>query len=162
MKALRLFSILTLVLAITAGMTSCKKVNDADLQSAAQTALASNPDASGVIVTVKDQVATLTGMVKDDMTKANVETTVKGVKDIKSVINNLEIVPPAPDFTAIDAALQTAMMDAVKDHKTVTFEVKDGVIILNGEIRKRDLPTLMQKVNALNPPQGVQNNITVK
>lgn len=161
MKALRLFSVLTLVLAITVGMTSCKKVKDADLQSAAQTVLASNPDASGVVVTVKDQVATLTGIVKDDATKVAVETTVKEVKDIKSVVNNLEVVPPAPDFPAIDAALQTAMADAVKDHKTVTFEVKEGVVILNGNIKKKDLPVLMQKVSALNPVK-VENNITVK
>jgi len=108
-----------------------------------------------------DQVATLTGTVQDDETKALAETTVAAVKNVKSVVNNLEVVPPAPDFTEIDAALNAALVDALKDHATVVAEVKEGVVTLTGEIKKRDLQTLMEKVNALNPQQVV-NNITVK
>ena len=162
MKTFRLVTMLALVLGIGIAATSCKKVNDSELQKNAQTALAANPDLAGVVVAVKDQVATLTGTVKDDATKAYAESTVVAVKDVKSVVNNIQVMPPAPDFTAVDAALTTAMTDAVKDHPKVTFTVKDGVVTLNGEIRKRDLPTLMQKVNALNPQGGIQNNITVK
>lgn len=161
MKTFRLLSILTLALALTAGVTSCKKVSDADLKKAAETALAATPGTSNVVVAVKDKVATLTGTVEDDAIKASAENVVKGVKDIKSVVNEIAVVPPAPDFTKIDAALKTALNDVVKDHKKVTFEVKDGVISLNGEIRKRDLPTLMQKVNALNPVK-IENNLDVK
>lgn len=161
MKTFRLLSILTLALALTAGVTSCKKVSDADLKKAAETALVATPGASNVVVAVKDKVATLTGTVEDDAIKASAENAVKGVKNMKSVINEIAVVPPAPDFTQIDAALQTGLNDVVKDHKNVTFEVKDGVVTLNGEIRKRDLPTLMQKVNALNPVK-IENNLDVK
>ena len=161
MKTFRFVSMVTLIFALGLGVTSCKKVNDADLQKAAQTALATNPDVANVVVTVSNQIATLNGIVKDDATKMYAETTVAAVKDMKSVVNNLEIVPPGPDYAAIDAALTTALTDALKDHPTVTFEVKNGAVKLNGEIRKRDLPTVMQKVSALNP-ESLENNITVK
>ncbi len=152
---------LAFILAVGVGTTSCKKVKDADVQTAVQTALAANPDLAGVSVAVLNQVATLTGTVKDDAAKAYAATTATAVQNVKSVINNIQVVPPAPDYTALDAALNTGLADALKDHKTVKAEVKDGVVTLTGEIRKRDLPTLMQKVNALNPQQVV-NNITVK
>ena len=161
MKAFRLVSMLALILALGVATTSCKKVKDADVQAAAQTALAANPDLSDVSVAVLNQVATLSGTVKDDAAKAYAESTVVAVENVKSVVNNVKVVPPAPDFTAIDAALNAGLVDALKDHAKVKAEVKDGVVTLTGEIRKKDLPTLMQKVNALNPQQVV-NNITVK
>lgn len=161
MKALRLLSMATLIIALGIGATSCKKVNDADVQKAAQTALAANPDAAGVNVAVLNQVATLTGTVKDDATKAYVESTVAGVENVKSVVNNIEVVPPAPDYTALDAAINAALPDALKDHKTVTATVQNGVITLTGDVKQKDLQTVMEKMNALNPVQVV-NNLTVK
>lgn len=160
MKVLRLVSLM-MVLTLGLVATSCKKVNDADLQQAAQTALASNPDAAEVVVTVANQVATLTGMVKDDATSASVQTTVAAVKNIKSVVNNLQVAPPAPDFTQIDAALSTALTDALKDHQSVTANVQNGVITLEGEASRDDLAVIIEKVHAFNPQQVV-NNITVK
>jgi osmotically-inducible protein OsmY len=116
---------------------------------------------AGVTVTVADKVATLTGTVAVDSVKALAETTVAGVKNIKSVVNELEVVPPAPDYTELDATINAALADALKDHSKVTAEVKDGVITLSGNIAEKELPTLMQKLNALNPVQIV-NNLTVK
>ena len=77
------------------------------------------------------------------------------------MVNQIEVVPPAPDYSELDAAINAALADAMKDHATVTATVENGVITLTGEIRERDLPTLMQKLNALNPVQIV-NNLTVK
>lgn len=161
MKALRVLSVVTLIFALGIGATSCKQVKDADLQTAAQELLIANPDLAGVTVSVTDKVATLTGTVPEDAAKALAETTVAGVKNVKSVVNQLEVVPPAPDYTELDAAINAALADALKDHGTVTAEVKDGIITLAGEIVEKDLPTLMQKLNALNPVQIV-NNLTVK
>ncbi len=161
MKSFRLLTMLTLVFALAIGATSCKKVNDADVQANAQTALASNPDAAGVAVAVQNQVATLTGEVKDDATKAYVESTVTAVEGVKSVVNNLTVAPPAPDYTALDASINAALADAIKDHRNVQATVQNGVITVTGEIAERDLPTLMQKLNALSPVQVV-NNATVK
>ncbi len=88
--------------------------------------MAANPDLAGVTVTVVKQVATLTGTVADDSMKAYAESTVAGVENVKSVVNQLEVVPPAPDYTALDAAINAAMADVLKDYKAVSATVQDG------------------------------------
>ncbi len=123
--------------------------------------MAANPDLAGVTVTVVKQVATLTGTVADDSMKAYAESTVAGVENVKSVVNQLEVVPPAPDYTALDAAINAAMADVLKDYKAVSATVQDGKITLTGDIKEKDLPALMEKLNALNPVEIV-NNLTVK
>jgi len=161
MKAFRFMTAITLILALGMSVASCKKVNDAEVQKAAQEVLMADPALAGVAVTVQEQVATLTGIVEDDAAKAAAESAVAAVVNVKSVVNNIEVVPPAPDYSELDAAINAALADAMKDHATVTATVENGVINLTGEIRERDLPTLMQKLNALNPVQIV-NNLTVK
>lgn len=161
MKVLRLFSVMTLIFALGVGVTSCNQVKDADIQTAAQGLLDANPELAGVTVTVQDKVATLTGTVSDDSAKAYAESVVAGVQNVKSVVNQLEVVPPAPDHSALDAAINAALPDALKDHGTVTATVQDGVITLNGEIKESDLQVLMEKMNALSPVR-IENNLTVK
>lgn len=151
----------TLVLALGLSATSCKKVNDADVQKAAQEAIATNPALDGVVVTVTEQVATLTGIVENDTAKTNAESAVAAVENVKSVVNQIEVVPPAPDYTALDATINAAMADALKDYKAVSAAVQDGVITLTGDIKEKELPALMEKLNALNPVKIV-NNLTVK
>lgn len=161
MKAFRFMTAITLILALGMSVASCKKVNDADVQKTAQEVLMADPALAGVVVTVQEQVATLTGIVEDEAAKAAAESAVAAVANVKSVVNQIEVVPPAPDYSELDAAINAALADAMKDHATVTATVENGVITLTGEIRERDLPTLMQKLNALNPVQIV-NNLTVK
>lgn len=161
MKAFRFMTAITLILALGMSVASCKKVNDADVQKTAQEVLMADPALAGVVVTVQEQVATLTGIVEDEAAKAAAESAVAAVENVKSVVNQIEVVPPAPDYSELDAAINAALADAMKDHASVTATVENGVITLTGEIRERDLPTLMQKLNALNPVQIV-NNLTVK
>lgn len=161
MKAFRFMTAITLILALGMSIASCKKVNDADVQKTAQEVLMADPALAGVVVTVQEQVATLTGIVEDEAAKAAAESAVAAVENVKSVVNQIEVVPPAPDYSELDAAINAALADAMKDHATVTATVENGVITLTGEIRERDLTTLMQKLNALNPVQIV-NNLTVK
>jgi osmotically-inducible protein OsmY len=136
-------------------------VKDADVQNAAQEVVMADPALTGVVVTVQEQIATLTGIVEDEAAKMAAESAVAAVENVKSVVNQIQVIPPAPDYTELDAAINAALADALKDHANVTATVQDGVITLNGEIRERDLPTLMEKMNALNPVQIV-NNLTVK
>lgn len=161
MKAFRFMTAITLILALGMSVASCKKVNDSDVQKTAQEVLMADPALAGVVVTVQEQVATLTGIVEDEAAKAAAESAVAAVENVKSVVNQIEVVPPAPDYSELDAAINAALADAMKDHATVTATVENGVITLTGEIRERDLTTLMQKLNALNPVQIV-NNLTVK
>lgn len=113
------------------------------------------------MVTVLNKVATITGTVEDEATKSYAESTVAGVENVVSVVNEIVVVPPPPDYSALDNAINAGLADALKDHPKVTATVQDGVITINGEIRERDLQTLMEKLNALNPVQIV-NNATVK
>lgn len=161
MKTNRLLSMLTLIFLLGFGLVACNNVKDSDLEAKAMELISTNPDASDVDVMVMDKVATLSGSVEDDMTKNYVESSVQGVKGIKSTVNNIMIIPPAPDYSEMDATLREALPDALKDHPTVIAEVKDGVILLTGEVKENDLPMVMEKVYALNP-EKVENNITVK
>ena len=161
MKTNRLLSMLTLLFLLGLGLVACNNVKDSDLEAKAMELIATNPDASDVDVMVMDKVATLSGSVEDDMTKNYVESSVQGVKGIKHTVNNIMIIPPVPDYTEMDATLREALPDALKDHPTIIAEVKDGVILLTGEVKEKDLPMVMEKVYALNP-EKVENNISVK
>lgn len=161
MKTLSLFSVLLFTLAITVGVTSCGP-KDLNIQKTIQTTLSAMPEAANVAVTVIDGEATLTGNVTDDATKAIVESSVAGIKNVKSVVNNLEIVAPAPDFTELDSIITSNLIDALKDHPTVSATVKEGVITLTGDIKKNNLPALMQKLSALNPVKIDNTSLTVK
>lgn len=160
MKRVRLMSMLTLVLLLGAGLVGCDNVKDSDLQSKATEIIATNPDATEVKVMVVDKVATLNGTVQNDEAKTFIESSVKEVKGIKSVVNNLMVVPPAPDYTEMDATLNAAMPDLLKDYPKVQAMVNDGVVTLTGELKEKEMPMLMEKVSALNPLK-VENNITV-
>lgn len=159
MKTLSVFSVLLFALAVC--MTSCGP-KDLDIQKTVQTNLSAMPEAVNVAVTVIDGEVTLTGNVTDDATKAIVESSVAGIKNVKSVVNNLEIVAPAPDFTELDSIITSSLTDALKDHSTVSATVKEGVITLTGDIKKTELPILMQKLSALNPVKIDNTSLTVK
>lgn len=154
----KIFAILLLLSVV---MVSCKP-KDADIKTAVEKAVAALPDASGVTIEVKDGVATITGQFKDEAAKAAAEAAAKAVKGVKSVVNNGTVTPPpAPVTISADDALTKGVTDAVKDFTTVKADVKDGVITLTGEIKKPELPKLMQSLNALKPKK-VENKLTVK
>ena len=151
MKTKRVFLMLTLVFLLGLSFMACNNVKDSDLESKAVELIATNPDAADVDVMVVDKVATLSGSVEDEMTKNYIESTVQGVKGIKSTVNNIMIIPPAPDYTELNATLREALIDALIDHPSVMAEVKDGEIILTGEVSEKDLPMVIELVMALNP-----------
>lgn len=162
MKISKLLMGLTLVLAI--GFTSCKP-KDADIKKNVETAISTNPDAGSVVVTVDKGVATLTGEVKDEATRASVEAAAKGVKGVTSVVNNTT--PPAPQVVeapiiAPTDALTAGVKDATKDFPTVNATVDaEGVVTLTGELAKNKLVTLMQALNTLKPKK-IENKLTIK
>lgn len=160
MKKTSFLSMLALTLLIAVGVTSCKP-KDADIQKAVQTAIAANPDAAGVTATVEKGVVTLAGDVKDEATSVTLNALAAGVKDVKSVVNNLKVVPPVPVISATDQVLIDGLVAALKDNPTVTTAVKDGIVTLTGEVKKADLPKILQKVSALKPVK-IDNQLTVK
>ncbi len=140
-------------------LPACKgKVDDASLKTAVDAALTANPDFSQVQAAIAEGAVTLSGDVKDDATKAALETAVKAVKGVKSVENHTTLPPPA--VITPDDPLTTAVKDAVKDNPTVTASVAEGVVTLSGNIKKAELAKLLQKVMATHPKK-VENKLTV-
>jgi len=148
--------LMSAVIAATLFLASCKP-KDADIQAAVQ---AKEP--AGITVVVAKGDVTLTGEVADDAAKAKAEEIAKAEKGVKSVINSLTIKPAqAPVVISEDTTLTKNVADATKDFPTVKTEVKDGVVILTGEIKKASLITLMQQLSALKPKK-IENKLTVK
>lgn len=137
---------------------------DADIQKDIDAKLKDMP---GVHVDVQDGVATISGICKDDAFKQNIESTVKGTKGVKSVVNNCDI--PAPDAEPAaaaviinsDSTLDKSVSDVVKDYDGVSAIVVGGVVTLSGEIKKNELQPLMQSLQELKPKK-VENKLTVK
>ena len=158
------FTILFTIIAFSAILMSCG-VKDADLQATIDQKIQTTPEMTGVSASVKDGVVTLSGECKDDACKVLTENTVKGMKGVKSVINNTTVAPPppapAPVTIAADDALVKGVADATKDFKDVKASVNDGVITLTGEIKRSDLKTLMQSLNTLKPKK-IDNQLVIK
>ena len=138
---------------IGSSVTGCKsKMKDADVKSAAEAALAANPDLKGLSVDIKDGIATLSGEVKDASAQAAAQTAVAAVKGVKSVQNNVSIAaPPPPVAITPDDPLAAGVRDATKDFPTVTASVKDGIITVSGELKADDWKRLKMALDGLKP-----------
>lgn len=164
-KIANLLLLCTVMLSTSVLLSSCS-VKDADIEKAIAEKVKSTPEMSGLAATVKDGVVSLSGECKDEACKVSCETAIKGMKGVKSVVSTVGITPPppapvAPVEIAADDPLTKAVADATKDFTGVTATVKDGVVTLTGEIKKIDLPKLMQAVMA-SKPKKVDNQLVIK
>ena len=125
---------------------------------------------AGVDVTVVKGVATISGTCQDDSVKQNAESIVKGVKGVKSVVNNCEILAAEPVATeapaaavviSSDADLDKSVGEVVKAYDGVSATVVGGVVTLSGEIKRSQLASLIQSVQELKPKK-VENKLTIK
>lgn len=96
MKKNKLLTMLSLLLLLGVGLTACKKVKDADLQETATQITATIQGASNINITVNDHIATLSGTVEEEATKQRVGSSIMAIEGIKSVVNNIKVVPPPP------------------------------------------------------------------
>ncbi len=154
-------TVLSAAAMISFSISSCGP-KDADIQASAAKALQNDPTTSAISVTVTKGVATITGECKDDACKTSSENAIKAIKGVKSVVNNITVAPPPPPpVVSADDILSKTVSDAIKDNAGVTATVKDGVVTLTGEIKRADLPKLIQKVQALKPKK-VEQKLTIK
>lgn len=146
--------------------TSCGP-KDSKIQADAITALQATPSVS---VTVVKGVATISGAVDSDASKAAAEAVIKGIKGVKSVTNEITVTPPvvaptitsnAPTIAGADA-LTAAVKDATKDFPGITADVNDGVIKVAGTITAAKWKTLKQILDGLHPKKVDASGITVK
>ncbi|QJR37071.1 BON domain-containing protein [Gemmatimonas groenlandica] len=143
-------------LSVALALTACAP-KDADVKAAVDTAITG---VSGVSVAVTNGVATISGEFADEATRASTTAKVAAVKGVKSVADSSTIAPP-PVVISPDDALRTSVATALAAFPTLTATISDGVITLNGEIKKADLPMAMQALSALNPKK-IDNKATVK
>jgi len=144
-------------------LAACGK-SDSDLQKAASDKLSAD-NISGVTVAVKDCTASLTGEVKDITVKTKAEADVKGVDGIKTVNNNLTLIPlaPAPTPMGSDKMMEGTINENLKKANVtgVTVSVNNGEVTLSGEIPKADLAKAMQAASSTNPKK-VNNQLKTK
>jgi hyperosmotically inducible periplasmic protein len=159
---LRFSAIVLIASSSVVGIQSCKSgPKDADIQTAIETQSASYP---GLSATVKDGVATLSGTATDEAAKTGFENAVKGVKGVKSVVNNITVAPPAataPVEITADDPLSQGLTDATKDFPSVKATVSDGVVTLTGSLKRSQLPALMKSINSLKPKK-IDNKLTLE
>lgn len=145
---------------------ACKPtIKDADIVNKIEAAKVGMSEMSDVNITVKDGDVTLTGAVPNEQARTSIENSVKSIEGVKSVTNNIIVAPPPPPAPPVeinsDDMITQGVNDAIKDFKGVVAEVKDGVITLTGDIKRTDLPRLMQMLNELKP-KNVVNNLNIK
>ena len=146
----------TVALSLAFALAACGP-KDADIKAAVDTAITGVP---GVSVAVTNGVATISGEFADEATRASTTATITTVKGVKSVADSSTIAPP-PVVISPDDALRASVAAALAAFPTLTATISDGVVTLNGEITKSDLPLAMQALSALNPKK-IDNKATVK
>lgn len=149
MKRFPRFMMLGLLLSFMFFTACKKKVKDADIKAAIETALKADPMAANTMVSVEKGVATISGECKDDACKTHCADLVKGIKGVKEVVNNCTVAAPPPVVNADDAALTQGLTDALKDHPGVQFSIADGKIVLTGEIAKAKWMAVKQMLDKL-------------
>ncbi|WP_281238378.1 BON domain-containing protein [Flavobacterium praedii] len=160
MKATKIMTILSMV-TVCLFLFSCAP-KDTDIQKSISEKMATMPAMSGLTTTVKEGIVTISGECKDNTCKTSCETMVKGIKGVKSVVNNCTIPPPpAPVVINPDATLITAVQGVLNNYPGVTANVSLGVVTLTGEIKKNNLMPLMQSIQTLKPKK-VENKLIIK
>ncbi|MEJ7586611.1 MAG: BON domain-containing protein [Ferruginibacter sp.] len=163
MKMIRLLALVAIMATFT--LTGCKP-KDADIKTAIETKLNSDPDLSAVMVNVSDGVATLSGELQTTAAKARIQDLTKDVKGVKSVTDNTTVaLPPvatAPPVIAADDPLTKGVTDATKDHPTVKATVQDGVVTVTGTIAADKWKKLKMTLDGLNPKKVDGSALTIK
>jgi osmotically-inducible protein OsmY len=155
----KFLAVISLMMVVMMG--ACGGASDADLKTASDKALKGDETTSMVTVEVKDGVATIKGMVKDDAAKAKAAELAK-VEGVKSVTNDVEVTPPPPAAKGDDTEVAAKMTEALKKAgcATVTVEVKDGVATLGGKVDPKKMAECMMAANGAGA-KSVQNKINL-
>lgn len=164
MKKIKLLPLF--LLGIIVAFQSCKKTSDTDLQLTVESVLKTYEEAKNVTVAVEKKTVILTGIVADADEMELIESVVKAIKDVAGVVNNLslhgdealEVVQTTYDP---EDEMVTQLAEILKDFPTVKGSVSLGIVTLEGEISKKELPALMQKITELRP-EMIENELVIK
>jgi hypothetical protein len=116
-------------------------------------------------VSVKDGVVTLSGQVADESTKNAAEGSIKEVKGVKSVVNNITVkqAETPPVMINYDEAIRSSIDSSFskKGIVGVIVNVANGEVTLTGNIKRAELTKVMQAANE-SKPKKVYNKLTIK
>jgi hyperosmotically inducible periplasmic protein len=158
------FNLIPFVIAFA--IMSCSP-SDEQVTESVQQALSANTSLSPVSASVDKGVVTLTGEVENDELKQQAESSVKGVKGVKSVVNSLTIKPkgPSPEELKMsaDAALLTKVNENLSTYKVqgVTATVTDSIVTLTGSVKRAEVQNAM-KAAMESGAAKVENKLTIK
>lgn len=158
--------VFTLVTAILFLLVSCTP-SDEEINQSVQKVLTSNASLSPVSASVKDGVVTLTGEVESETLKTLAETSLTGVKGVKSVVNSVTVKPPGPTPEELKKMADDALLQKVNTNfatykvKGVTATVADGIVTLTGQIKRSELQNAM-KAAMESGAAKVENKLTIK
>ncbi len=141
--------------------------NDQKLQNEVNAVLTSSYP--GVIGSVKNGVATLSGHVSSENARIVAEQDVKNIKHIRSVVNNIEYipVPSSTSSTSIHVNSDNVISQTITDelrsagYNNITVEVMNGEVTLSGNVNQADLQRVMQIANEAQP-RKVNNRLNVQ
>lgn len=157
--------IITCILISGIAMQSCKQ-SDENLKKDVDKAIQGRYN-STISTSVKDGVVTLIGTVESQQEKTSVESEVKAVKHVKTVVNNISVresnitsqQPVINPDNTIKSSIESRL--ATEGFKDVKVDVSNGEIILSGNLKRSDLTKVMQIANESNPKK-VTNNLNLK
>jgi len=157
---------LSLAFLLFGGMSfsSCgNKTSDSDIQSSFNEKARTDASMANVSATVNDGVVTLSGQCPDEACRTNAEANAKGMKGVKSVVNNITVMaPPPPPTVDADATIRNSAAAITQRYPGVTADVQNGKVTLRGTVKSKDeMQKVVQAFNEANI-RGFDNQITVK
>lgn len=161
----KMLFIITCILISGMAMQSCKQ-SDENLKKDVDKAIQGRYN-STISTSVKDGVVTLTGTVESQQEKSSIESEVKAVKHVKTVVNNISVresnitsqQPVINPDNTIKSSIESRL--TTEGFKDVKVDVSNGEVILSGNLKRSDLTKVMQIANESNPKK-VTNNLKLK
>jgi osmotically-inducible protein OsmY len=112
-------------------------------------------------------VVTLSGEVADEATKTSAETSVRDIKGVKSVVNNITVKKveevASPVVINSDDALRNSLdsVFSIKKIRGVNVSIDNGVVTLTGAVKRVDLTKVIQAANEARPKKVI-NKLTIQ
>jgi osmotically-inducible protein OsmY len=142
---------LTLVWMLAAFTTS-SCTTDKDIKAQIAGMAKTDLNLATVNYTVQDKVVTLTGTCPSQKAKDDAEKSIKGIRMIKEVKNQIQIMPVILDNTY---PVKQAVDSVLAQYPTVTAQVSANEITLSGKATQKEVGPLQAAITKLNGPKLV-------
>jgi osmotically-inducible protein OsmY len=141
--------------------------SDNDVQESVQKTLSANPGLSPVNASVDKGIVTLTGEVESNELKNLAESSLTGIKGVKSVVNSVTVKPQGPTPEEMKKAADDALLAKVKENfatykiEGITATVSDSIVTLTGNVKRSNLQYVM-KAAMESGATKVENKMAIK